>query len=89
MGGHFEWDPGALGRCCRNRARCLLIGLRNDSGQSTVEYAVVAAALIAIVVALGALSGFLRDGALIQHVIASASHAVERGVGGVVDVFCF
>ena len=63
--------------------------LLDDAGQSTVEYAVVAAGFIALVVGLGAVSEFLQDGTLARHAAAAASHAVGASLGGVVDVFCF
>ena len=63
--------------------------LDDDFGQSTVEYAVVAAAMLAIVVGLGALADFLREGVILQHAAQAASHNPSASPGGVVDVFCY
>lgn len=90
---------GKLGLCachrggprCRSGAwrKALTSASADERGQSTVEYAVIAAAFIAIVVALGALSNALDEGMFVRHAIAAASHNVESGIGGVVDAFCF
>lgn len=91
MGGHSKWNSGSVdaGRCRRRLFGSLVGAGEDERGQSTVEYAVVAATFVAIVVALGFLSDALDDGILVRHAVAAASHNVESGIGGVVDVFCF
>lgn len=75
--------------CACYRFRQVRSFLENDTGQSTVEYAVVAAVFIAIVVALGALANVLGDGLFVQHALAAASHHVKGSLGGAIDAFCF
>lgn len=70
--------------------RRVLLGLPADErGQSTVEYAIVMGACLAIFIALGALSGATGDGMLVEHAAASASHHIGGAIEGIVDVFCF
>lgn len=62
--------------------------LCNRSGQGTVEYAVVLAAFMAIVVALGALWHFLDAGTVVQHALQGASHHLQSVTAGAIgDVF--
>lgn len=100
MAGDSKRNPRALGRTLvrridRGRAadahfRRVLMGLASDErGQSTVEYAVVMAASLAVVVALGLLWNAVDDGLFVQHAVASASHNVQGAFGGVADVFCY
>ena len=64
--------------------------LSEKTGQATVEYVVVLAALLAVVVGLGALSGLFRDGVVVDHALLSASHPVAgEAAGMVLDVFAF
>lgn len=49
-----------------------------ESGQASVEYAVVLAGVLALIIAFGALHAFLEDGQLITHALRSSSHAVEN-----------
>ena len=64
--------------------------LSEKTGQATVEYVVVLAALLAVVVGLGALSGLVRDGVVVAQALFSASHHVAgEAVGMVLDVFAF
>lgn len=63
--------------------RAVAIG---ESGQSTVEYAVVAAALTMMVVGMGALWRFFSDGSAVSVVIESLTHALPWGV---LDVSAF
>ena len=60
------------------------------AGQSTVEYAVVFAALLAVVVGLGALVHLFSDGTVANHAVFSASHHVGGDfLGAALDVFTF
>lgn len=79
--------PGAKARGPRPAWRQRL----NDSrGQGTVEFAVVCAAFISIVVALGALWQALQGGLFVDHALASASHHLQSvSAGAVGDVFLY
>ena len=63
--------------------------MASELGQSTVEYAVVTVAFLAVVMGLGLLADLLRDGVLVRHAMAAASHAAGASFGGVIDVLCF
>lgn len=56
--------------------------IKPTSGQATVEYLIVGLALIAIITALGALSGRLEEGLFVQHAADSASHAFTTNTAG-------
>lgn len=72
----------AFGRKTPERLRCA------RSGQGTVEYAVVFAALLALVVGLGAIWRLFDGGAVVQHALQSASHHVQSAAAGAIgDVF--
>lgn len=59
-------------------------------GQSTVEFAVVAAGFIALVVALGALWRFASGGALVEHALAAASHHLQAAAPAFIsDIFLY
>lgn len=61
---------------------------KNDDGQSTVEYAIVTAALLVVVLALGLLWNLGDDGIFVDHAQSSASHHLEDAAAGIVgDVF--
>ena len=63
---------------------------KEHAGQSTVEYVVVLAALLAVVVGLGALVHLFSDGTVANHAVFSASHHVSGdSLGAVLDVFTF
>lgn len=79
-------------RIRRIRARLVLLSwrLRGSSGQATVEFAIVTAAFICIALAFGALWDVLKDGVLVEHAVASASHHVAEGaLGNIADVFLY
>lgn len=78
------------GRLADVHFRRVLMGLGSDErGQSTVEYAVVMAASLAVVVTLGMLWDAVDGGMFVQHAVASASHNVQGAIGGMADVFCY
>lgn len=61
---------------------------KNEDGQSTVEYAIVSAALLVVVLALGLLWNLGDDGIFVDHAQSSASHHLEDAAAGIVgDVF--
>lgn len=69
--------------------RALTGKLHESHGQSTVEYALVSVAFLAIVFGLGALSDLLGDGVVVSHAISAASHGIQNAIGGATDVFSF
>ena len=61
-----------------------------DSGQSTVEFAVVMAGFLAVTVALGAFWRALSDGLLVEHALAVASHHIQAVAPvTIVDIFLY
>lgn len=63
--------------------------MADERGQGTAEYAVVLAAVLCIVVALGAFWNLLSAGTLVEHALAAASHHVQAAAGWAVDVFSY
>ena len=61
----------------RRRHQRLVAKLANCRGQSTVEFAVVAAGFLVITVALMGAWRMLDDGLLVQHAFAVASHHIQ------------
>ena len=62
--------------------------IKNNDGQSTVEFAIVTCALLVIVIALTALWNLGDNEIFIEHAISSASHHLEEAAAGIVgDVF--
>ncbi|MDR1015852.1 MAG: hypothetical protein LBL67_00035 [Coriobacteriales bacterium] len=67
-----------------------LRALREQSGQATLEFLLVALLLVAVVVGLGALAAKLRAGVFSQHAAESASHALTSNTAGSVgDVLLY
>ena len=64
---------------------------REERGQSTVEYALVAIAFLSMVLALGALWHAGRDGLLLRRAVDAASHGLGGGgmLGALRDVALF
>jgi Flp pilus assembly protein TadG len=60
-----------------------------QSGQSTVEYALVMAAFLSVVVGLSALGNMFTSGLIASHVLASASHHAAGAALWIADVFSF
>ena len=64
--------------------------MRQERGQGTVEFALLAAAFSAIVLALGLLWHELDGGAFVDHSCLSASHVVEAASAGAIgDVLAY
>ena len=62
--------------------------INNTSGQSTVEFAIVTAALLAICIALGLIWRLGDNGIFTDHALSSASHHLADAAAGIVgDVF--
>ncbi len=75
---YFYKYQSIIGRICKN------------AGQSTVEFAIVAAAFLAITVGLGALWHFLDAGMLVDHAVANASHHISDVLSFTVnDIFLY
>ena len=60
-----------------------------ESGQGTVEFAIVTAGLIALIVGLGAIAHTWDSGLVVSHALRSASHMVSAASGWIADVFCY
>lgn len=68
----------------------LVRGGRRESGQSTVEFAVVMAGFLAMTVALAAMWRAFGGGLLVEHALAVASHHIQSVAPvTVVDVFMY
>lgn len=62
--------------------------LRCESGQSTVEFALVTAALLVVFVGLGVMWRLFSEGVVVEHAVAAAPYHVQGGNDGVLaDVF--
>lgn len=49
----------------------------SESGQASVEYAVVLVGMLALIIAFGVLHAFLENGQIVEHALANSSHAIE------------
>jgi hypothetical protein len=68
----------------------ILTEIRGEDGQSNVEFALVFAAFLCIVIALGALWRAVDGGLFVEHALQSASHhlaSVDIGAWG--DVLAY
>jgi hypothetical protein len=75
---------------CETLHACFSRRFSSASGQGTVEYALVMAALLSIVIGLGALWRVFDAGILVEHALASASHHMQAVTpGAVADVFIY
>lgn len=75
----------------RRRAKAASCVVRERRGQSSVEYAIVLGAFLAVVLALGAFWAMARDGTLQRLSERAASHALsgEGAIGGMRDIVLF
>lgn len=62
---------------------------RGESGQSTVEYAVILGVFMVVVVGLGALLQVMDAGTFVDHALSAASHHLQLSAAGVIDVFAY
>lgn len=61
-----------------------------EQGQSTVEYVIIFAAFLALVIALGALWNLFDTGLVVDHALQSASHHLQEVARGAwLDVFLY
>lgn len=51
--------------------------MKDMHGQSTVEYVVITAAFVVMVMILGALWRTLEEGSLVDHALSSVSHHIQ------------
>lgn len=63
--------------------------IADESGQSTVEYAIVFTALLAVLAGACALMGVVGDGLFVQHAVMSASHCLTSAATGIIDALCY
>ena len=71
-------NPVAVGRYLRQYKKIIANELTSsESGQSTVEFAVVTAGFLALTAALAALWRFFGDGVFVEHALAVASHHIQ------------
>lgn len=61
----------------------------SQAGQSTVEFAVVTAAFMGMLIAGNAMWKAVSGGLFVEHALASASHHVKGVLGWVVDIFSY
>jgi Flp pilus assembly protein TadG len=65
-----------------------LIG--DSSGQGTVEFALICAGFLSLLLALGALWHAFQSGTFVAHALLSASHHLSEVAPGVIgDVFLY
>lgn len=63
--------------------------LGDDRGQGTVEYALVTAAFLCVIVAGAALWRALSEGLFVDHGLVSASHHLGGAAAWIADVLVF
>lgn len=63
--------------------------LADEAGQGTVEYALVTAAFLCVVVAGAALWRALAEGLFAEHALLAASHHLAGALTWVTDVFSY
>lgn len=64
--------------------------IRNTNGQSTLEFALVGAGFLSLVIALGTLWRAVESGLFVDHALSSASHHLSMVFMGVIgDVFLY
>ena len=62
----------------------------SNAGQSTVEYAVIFAGLLALIIGLGAVWRLFETGLVLEHALQSASHHLQQVAEGAwLDVFLY
>lgn len=61
----------------------------NKNGQSSLEFAVITAAMLLIILTIGMLWKLSDQGIFVEHAIHSASHHISDAAAGIVgDLFC-
>lgn len=87
-------DSGIVGRHSKRHQQSVMQHRRccdsRETGQATVEFAVVTAAFFSLVAVLGVLWRAFNQGLFIQHALSSASHHIESvALGSIADIFLF
>ena len=78
----------ALYRAWHRCRRLLRKALHDESGQSTVEFCLVAAAFLAVILGGWAMLQAFSAGQLADHAVSSAAHVLEASPTGVLaDIF--
>lgn len=78
------------GQQMRVTTACIRHKVKENAGQGTVEYALVLAALLVIVLGLGVIAHLFTDGSVANHALVSASHHVSgSAVVATLDIFAF
>lgn len=81
--------PGIVERDCRWHKR-LVGNLADTHGQSTVEFAVIAAGFMSLTVALSAVWHLFDGGLLVEHALAVASHHIQTvAPATIADIFLY
>lgn len=84
LGCHRQWDQQSMKK---SQVFSRRIG---KSGQSTVEFAIITAGLLALIVGLGAFWRALDSGLFIEHALAAASHHfLDVPAAFLADIFRF
>lgn len=52
--------------------------IKDTSGQASLEYAIMLTGFLALVITLGAIHSFLKEGTLVTHALESSSHGIEE-----------
>ena len=68
----------------------IIKNIKSEEAQASVEFAIVAAAFLIIVVVLSLFWNLGDDGVLVEHALKSASHHLKEAAIGIVgDVFSY
>ena len=74
-------------------AACRLVWglpIKNEKGQATVEFAIVTAGFLAIVLGLGSFWHSFDSGVFVEHALAAASHHINlAAIGAAADIFLY
>ena len=90
--GHHGVQAEAAGamECYRRRHKRLVTANWDQMGQSTVEFAVVMAAFLAVTAALAVMWRAFEGGLLVEHALAVASHHIQSVAPvTIVDIFLY
>ena len=79
----------ALGRDSKRHEFALARKIGSRTGQSTVEFAIVAVVILIIILGVAALMHKLDAGVFVDHAVTSSSHNITNLSGGPADVFVY
>ena len=60
-----------------------------ESGQGSVEFALVMVAFLAIILGLSAFWKLSSNGVLMSHAVSAASHHIEGNASSLTDIFAY